>query len=167
MYPDRTDTEQIGDEASAIRCEMAAVRHDLRQDIDGVAAQAKLLADWRHHVRQAPWLSMAVAAAAAFAVVPSRGSPPAASAENTRKLSGQNRVVAESRPQGAAGRRVGSSGVGSSGVGVGGVGSFLIRLATTAVVRAAVGMVSEKIGQLSTGADPKRRASDSKTEGTA
>jgi ElaB/YqjD/DUF883 family membrane-anchored ribosome-binding protein len=120
--------------ADEIRERMSVVRNDLRNDIAGVAAQARHFADWRHHVRESPLASVAIAAVAGYLMVPQKTRLTTVDADAILKLADQNRVVVESKPKAAAS--------GESGI----IG-FAMRLATTALVRAAVGYAAHKLGE--------------------
>jgi hypothetical protein len=55
-----------------LRREMAAARADLARDSHAAVADARTLADWRHHFRAHPWLFCGAAAAVGFLLVPKR-----------------------------------------------------------------------------------------------
>jgi len=61
-------------EADEIRRQMAYVRSELHRDAEGLAANARVMADWRYYVRRYPWVSMAAAAAVGYLVVPHKPS---------------------------------------------------------------------------------------------
>lgn len=121
--------------ADEIRERMSVVRNDLRNDIAEVAAQARHFTDWRHHVRESPLASVAVAAVAGYLIVPQKTRLTTVDADAILKLADQNRVVVESKPKAAAG-------------GESGMIAFATRLATTALVRAAVGYAAQKLGEV-------------------
>jgi hypothetical protein len=47
----------------------------LARDADAAAADARSLADWRHHFRTHPWLFCGAAAAIGFLLVPAKSAP--------------------------------------------------------------------------------------------
>ena len=55
-----------------IRREMVAARAALAHDAHAAVADARTLADWRHHLRAHPWLFCGCAAAVGFLIVPRR-----------------------------------------------------------------------------------------------
>jgi hypothetical protein len=62
-------------EADILRRRMAEVRHNLHSDVRGVVATAGAATDWRHYVREHPWLAVGAAFAAGFMIVPRRHQP--------------------------------------------------------------------------------------------
>ena len=58
-------------EYEAIQREMAIARRELYEDARSVVKNAKELTDWRHYVREYPWLSVGAAFAVGYLVVPS------------------------------------------------------------------------------------------------
>jgi len=61
-----------------IQRQMAQVRREIHQDVGGAVGGVQLLTDWRTIVRSHPWLSLAIAAALGYAVVPRRSTKHAA-----------------------------------------------------------------------------------------
>lgn len=57
-----------------IQLEMATIRNHLHQDVTGVVQDAGTILDWRSHIRKAPWISMAIAFALGYLLVPRRSS---------------------------------------------------------------------------------------------
>ena len=53
-----------------IQRQMAQIRHDMHQEVQGAVKGAQLLTDWRSLVKSYPWLSISVAAVAGYALVP-------------------------------------------------------------------------------------------------
>lgn len=117
------------DPAQDLRREMAELRCQLRQDFDGTAKQAKQLTDWKHYVKQAPWMAFGVSALAAFAVVPRPLRVETVSGETAAKLASQDRLTVQSEPKKPQ---------------HGGLSGFIIKTAITMAVRAAIGAVTEK-----------------------
>ncbi|MFO0960167.1 MAG: hypothetical protein U0800_22470 [Isosphaeraceae bacterium] len=62
--------------ADDIRRQMAQIRSQLHQDMTGVVESATSVADWRSYVRERPWLSLGLAFAAGYVVVPRRRHEP-------------------------------------------------------------------------------------------
>ena len=57
-----------------IQRQMAQIRHDMHQEVQGAVQGARTLTDWKSLVRSYPWLSLSVAAAVGYFVVPRRRS---------------------------------------------------------------------------------------------
>jgi len=57
---------------SDIQRRMAQIRHEMHQEVQGAVKGAQLLTDWRTLFRNHPWLSLGVAAAAGYLIVPQR-----------------------------------------------------------------------------------------------
>ncbi len=60
------------DHGEQIREQMAAIRGALRQDVETIAVNAKLVADWRHHYRKHPAWFAAAAAVVGYSIIPHR-----------------------------------------------------------------------------------------------
>ena len=58
--------------AGEIQEEMGHVRSEIRDDVRGIFAGARAMTDWRHYLRQYPWVALGVAAAVGFWIVPAR-----------------------------------------------------------------------------------------------
>ena len=59
---------------SDIQRQMAQIRHDMHQEVQGAVKGAQSLTDWRSLVKSHPWISISVAAAAGYLIVPKRRS---------------------------------------------------------------------------------------------
>ena len=55
-----------------IQRRMAQIRHEMHQEVQGAVQGARTLTDWRSLVKSYPWLSLSVAAAVGYFVVPKR-----------------------------------------------------------------------------------------------
>ncbi|MGD9724477.1 MAG: hypothetical protein AB7O59_24785 [Pirellulales bacterium] len=62
----------FGSEPDELRHELAAARAALARDAQAAAADARTLADWRHHFRAHPWVWCGSAAALGYLIVPAR-----------------------------------------------------------------------------------------------
>jgi len=70
-------------EISNIQRQMARARLEIHQDVGGAMDGVHALTDWRTIVRSHPWLSLAIAAALGYAVIPRRSTKqPARSASS-------------------------------------------------------------------------------------
>jgi hypothetical protein len=58
------------DEADAIRRRMSELRHELAGNVRAVTRDARAMTDWTLYVRRFPWATVAIAAAAGFALFP-------------------------------------------------------------------------------------------------
>jgi len=59
-------------EVDAIRREMARVRRELHADVQGVVSTAEAATDWRHYITAYPWISLGLATAVGYLIVPRR-----------------------------------------------------------------------------------------------
>jgi hypothetical protein len=55
-----------------IQRQMAQIRHDMHHEVQGVVQGARALTDWKSLVGSYPWLSLSVAAAVGYFIVPRR-----------------------------------------------------------------------------------------------
>jgi hypothetical protein len=55
-----------------IQRQMAQIRHDMHQEVQGAVHGARSLTDWKSLVRSYPWLSLSIAATVGYFVVPRR-----------------------------------------------------------------------------------------------
>jgi hypothetical protein len=58
--------------AADIQRRMAQIRHDMHQEVQGAVQGARTLTDWKSLVRSYPWVSLSIAAAIGYLVVPAR-----------------------------------------------------------------------------------------------
>jgi hypothetical protein len=58
------------DEADAICRRMSELRHELAGNVRAVSRDARAMTDWTLYVRRFPWATVAIAAAAGFAMIP-------------------------------------------------------------------------------------------------
>ncbi|MEX0703689.1 MAG: hypothetical protein WD069_16450 [Planctomycetales bacterium] len=141
--------QQPAEGAAEIRRRMKVIRGELSGDIEGIAAQARDLADWKYHVRRHPWGVMAVVAAAGYLFVPRRKEIISPDAATLAKLADQDRLVIEREPK-AKSR--------------GGLADMLIAPITAMLLRSAGNYLSMKFGELlqdkadQSGAEPELRA---------
>jgi len=61
-----------GNAIDDIRRQMAQIRRELHEDIQGVVAGAEAVTDWRRYVRLYPWPSVAAAFVVGYLIVPKR-----------------------------------------------------------------------------------------------
>jgi hypothetical protein len=62
----------VANDAEDIRRQMAQIRHELHQDVREVVVKAEAVADWHRYIRLYPWVSVGVAFAVGYLVVPKR-----------------------------------------------------------------------------------------------
>src|SRR4030095_12802878 len=58
--------------AEEIQRQMRDVRSELREDMQEIVENARVMADWQYYVRSYPWLCLGAAAALGFVLVPPR-----------------------------------------------------------------------------------------------
>lgn len=58
--------------ADELQRQMREVRAELRDEVQEIVENARVLADWQYYVRQYPWLCLGAAAALGYLVVPQR-----------------------------------------------------------------------------------------------
>src|SRR5262245_60441792 len=59
-------------EAEQIEQEMRQVRSELRQDVRELVTSAQIMGEWQYYVRRYPWLSVGLAAAVGYFMIPAR-----------------------------------------------------------------------------------------------
>lgn len=59
-------------EVDEIRRQMAQIRRELHEDMQGVVAGAEAASDWKYYVQRYPWAALGLAAALGYFVVPRR-----------------------------------------------------------------------------------------------
>ncbi|MBX6311438.1 MAG: hypothetical protein IRY99_00715 [Isosphaeraceae bacterium] len=64
----------VAPEVDEIRRQMAQIRRELHEDMQGVVAGAEVATDWKYYVRLYPWACLAAAFAVGFLIVPRRRS---------------------------------------------------------------------------------------------
>lgn len=121
----------VGNEASAIRQRMSVIRHDIEDDVDGIVRNAQELTNWKHYVRAFPWGSLAAAVAAGYMVVPRRLEVISPDADQLATLARKDRIVVTNSPSSEAKP---------------GLLTNAANLAATAIMRAAVGYATHRIG---------------------
>jgi len=67
-----TANSTISADISDVQRRMAQIRHEMHQEVQGAVKGAQSLTNWRSLVRSHPWLSLGVAAAAGYLIVPQR-----------------------------------------------------------------------------------------------
>jgi hypothetical protein len=77
---------------------MEAVRGRLDEDAHAAKQSVQELTDWRNVVRKNPLLTVAVAAAAGFLLVPKRQPPPTFSKQDLEQLAREHKVIVAKQP---------------------------------------------------------------------
>lgn len=62
----------ITSDADDIARQMRDVRTELREDVQEIVDNARVMTDWQHYVRSYPWLCLGAAAAVGYLLVPPR-----------------------------------------------------------------------------------------------
>jgi len=128
------------DREADLQSQMASIRQDIDQDVEGLVENARRMTDWTHYVRTAPWVSLAAAAAVGYLAVPEKLFVESPDAKTMAKLARDNRVVVESKPKSAA-----KSGVAATAF------TFLAH----SLMRAGVSYVGRRFGDLVNDAAPQ------------
>jgi hypothetical protein len=58
--------------ADEIQRQMRDLRADLREEVQEIVENARVMTDWHHYVRSYPWLCLGAAAAVGYLLVPAR-----------------------------------------------------------------------------------------------
>lgn len=82
-----------------IQRRMAEVRERLHQHVEGIVEDARELVDWRHYVREYPWICLGAAAALGLLVVPRRLEIIQPDPETLAQLARDQRLVVEPKAQ--------------------------------------------------------------------
>lgn len=90
------------DRARDIQRRMLTIRQDLDVDVQDVVAGARRLTDWRHYVRDYPWVTLGAAAAVGYLLVPRRLEVVRPDAETLAKLARADGLVVQHRPKQSA-----------------------------------------------------------------
>lgn len=85
-------------DAGDIRRQMAQIRRELHQDVREVVEKAEAVADWQRYIRMYPWVSIGIAFAAGYFVVPKRHKAMATAAD----VAQVREAVKETRKNGEA-----------------------------------------------------------------
>lgn len=80
-------------EAEALQRCMREVRAELREDVQEFVVNAREMADWTTYVRAYPWLTLGVAAAAGYFLIPQRAQIIRPDAEGLIELARRNKLV--------------------------------------------------------------------------
>ncbi len=70
-----TKTPGSSTDIAEIQRRMAQIRRDMHQEVQGAVQGARSLTDWKSLVRGYPWLSLSIAAAVGYVIVPRRREP--------------------------------------------------------------------------------------------
>lgn len=137
--------------AEEIQRQMREARSELRDDVQEIVANARVMADWHYYVRTYPWLCVGAAAAAGFLLVPSRVTVVQPDSRELADLVRQHQVAvkAELKPKPTAG-----------------ILGSLINLAAGAALQGAMAVASHQLDQLFKGwkTASRNNAGDSKHE---
>ena len=83
------------DPVADLRRQMAQIRRELHEDMQGLVAGAEEAGDWKHYVKTYPWAALGVAAAVGYFIVPKRQrSADEVASEAIAKATGQLQSVA-------------------------------------------------------------------------
>lgn len=65
-------SSSTAESAEEIQRQMRQVRSELREDVQEIVANARVMADWHYYVQTYPWLCVGAAVAAGYLLVPSK-----------------------------------------------------------------------------------------------
>ena len=87
--------------AEDIQRQMHTVRSELREDVQEIVDNARVLGQWQYYVRNYPWLCLGAAAAAGYLLVPPRMHVIRPDADDLAKLVRQHQIAlkTEVKPQ--------------------------------------------------------------------
>lgn len=91
-----TDLSQL---AIELRRQMEQIRCDLADNVSNLSDDAKTLTDYRYYVRQHPWLSVAVVAAAGFVLIPRKTKQVAPDHAVLEELLKKNQLVVQTKSE--------------------------------------------------------------------
>jgi hypothetical protein len=91
--------------ADEIQRQMRDLRVELREDVQEIVENARVMTDWQHYVRSYPWLCLGAAAALGYVLVPTRVEVFKPDVKQLADLVRQHQVAvkAEVKPQPSAG----------------------------------------------------------------
>lgn len=110
---------------------MRAVRSHLDREVDAVVADARALTDWRHYFRAHPWVWLGAAAVAGFVLVPPKRKTATLDQAALAELARRREIV------------VAAPGTSTSEWAV----SSLARIATSALIRAAIAIAGKHLNR--------------------
>jgi hypothetical protein len=118
--------------AEEIQRQMRDVRSELRDDVQEIVENARVMTDWQFYVRQYPWICLGAAAALGYFVVPQRVLVVKPDAQMLSDLVRQHQlaVKTEVRPQPS-----------------GGVLGRLVNVAASALLHGVVAIASQQMNQ--------------------
>lgn len=83
----------VPNDADEIRRQMALIRRELHEDVKEVVATAEAVTDWRRYLKAYPWVSLGVAFAVGYLIVPKRHKTAEALAATQADLTKVRRIV--------------------------------------------------------------------------
>ena len=86
-------------EVEKIRAEMAQIRCDLNDDVEGLVEHAREMADWRYYVRAYPLASAVAVAALGYLAVPRKTEIISPDAKTLAELAKKHQLVVVDRPK--------------------------------------------------------------------
>lgn len=96
--PDHTEFER----ANQVRRRMASIRRELDKDMERVEQDARTLLNWRYYTNNYPWVSVAVAAAVGYLVVPRKLEIHSPDPKTLEQLAKKRHLVVEQKPKAEA-----------------------------------------------------------------
>lgn len=87
----------VSTEVDEVRRQMGQIRRELHEDVREVVASAEAATDWKHYLTLYPWVSLGLAFAAGYLVVPRRHKPSPAGVATQADLSQVRQAVESTR----------------------------------------------------------------------
>ena len=115
----------------AIRQRMDQVRCDLDEDVQGIVEGAREMGQWRHYLKNYPWIGAGLALAAGYLIVPRRAVGMLRSSDTLAQLASQGSTLASSHL-----------------LAKGSVGGRLLELAADLALRGVSRYVAQRAGNL-------------------
>ncbi|MBA3314214.1 MAG: hypothetical protein M3552_08290 [Planctomycetota bacterium] len=126
--------DATGQDADAIRNEMAAVRSTLDDNVHELVENARNLTDWRYYVKAAPWGTVGAAAAIGYFIVPRRIQIIQPDADEIAKLAKRHQIVVEHKAKAEAKQ--------------GGPAQLVLTMLANAMLRAVTAYASQQAGKV-------------------
>lgn len=81
----------MSDSADALRREMAQIRSDIHENVEGIVDTARNMTDWRYYVRRYPWVAVTAATAVGYLIVPRRSGRVEPRSDDSSSITGPTR----------------------------------------------------------------------------
>lgn len=82
-------------EADSVQQQMRQVRRELREGVEEIVENARVMTDWTHYVRSYPWVAVGAAAAVGYLLVPPRNIVVRPDAASLLELAQRDKLVVQ------------------------------------------------------------------------